>query len=77
MTLHVLEGAEGVTGIIPLRGNATFPPLPPEGIRSVDDLKRIPGVQVVPYEGASPGPAGSYAYTKSDTLSNLYRIPLP
>ena len=77
MTLHVLEGAEGVTGVIPLPGNSMFPPLPPKGIQSVDDLKKIPGSQVIPYESVSAGPAGSYAYTKNDTLRNLYRIPLP
>jgi hypothetical protein len=54
-----------------------LPPIPPKGIRSVDDLKKIPGVQMVSYELASPGPPGSYAYVKTDTLRNLYRIPLP
>jgi hypothetical protein len=77
ITLRAFESAEGVTGIIPLRGNAMLPPMPPGGIRSVDDLNKIPGTQVVPYESASPGPAGSYAYTRNDTLRNLYGIPLP
>jgi eukaryotic-like serine/threonine-protein kinase len=77
ITLRAFVMSEGVTGIIPLRGNAMLPPLLPEGIGSVDDLKKIPGSQMVPYENVSPGPAGSYAYQKNDTLRNLYRIPLP
>lgn len=77
ITRRAFASAEGVTGVIPLRGNAMLPPIPPKGIRSVDDLKKIPGVQMVSYELASPGPPGSYAYVKTDTLRNLYRIPLP
>ncbi len=77
MTLRALDSAGGVTGIIPLRGNSALPPLPAKGIRSADDLKNISGTFVVPYENASPGPVGSYAYTKKDSLRNLYRIPLP
>ncbi len=77
ITFRVLDGGEGVTGVIPLRSGAMLPPMPPKGIRSADDLKKVPGAQVIPFEFVSPGPAGSYAYMKDDALRNLYRIPLP
>jgi hypothetical protein len=54
-----------------------LPVLPVEGIKSSGDLKKIPGVHLIPYTGTSPGPGGSYAYTKAESLANLYRIPLP
>jgi len=68
--------SRGVTGVIPLPGKSMLPALPPEGIRSAEDLEKMPGARVIPYEGASPGLAGSYAYTKAESLANLYRIPL-
>ena len=69
--------SQGLTGVIPLAGKSMLPALPPEGIRSAADLRKMPGVQVIPYEGASPGLSGSYVYTKAESLANLYRIPLP
>ena len=77
VTLRSISGVGGVTGVIPLHGKNMLPVLPAEGIHSPGDLKKIPGIQVLPYEEASLGPAGSYAYTKEETLTNLYRIPLP
>jgi len=68
--------SQGVTGVIPLTGKNMIPTLPPEGIRSAADLEKLPGARVIPYEGASPGRAGSYTYSKAESLANLYRIPL-
>jgi hypothetical protein len=70
-------GGPGLTGVIPLPAGKMLPALPPEGIKSTADLKKMPGVQLIPYTGTSQGPAGSYAYTKAESLANLYRIPLP
>jgi hypothetical protein len=77
VSVRDLHRGAGVTVVIPLRSGAMLPAMPSEGIRGVDDLKKIPGAQVIPHQLISPGPAGSYVYTKRDTLRNLYRIPLP
>jgi Tol biopolymer transport system component len=70
-------GVSGVTGVIPLPPGNMLPVLPAEGIKNLADLKKIPGVRLIPYTSTSPGLAGSYAYTKAESLANLYRIPLP
>jgi hypothetical protein len=66
----------GVTGVIPLLSRNMLPALPPGGIRGEADLKKMPGVRMIPWEGASPGLDASYAYYKAQSLANLYRIPL-
>jgi eukaryotic-like serine/threonine-protein kinase len=68
--------SQGVTGVIPLSGKTMLPPLPPEGIKSATDMEKLPGARTISYEGASPGPAGSYTFSKAESLANLYRIPL-
>jgi hypothetical protein len=49
------------------------PALPPAGVKSPDDLKNLPGVQIVA-PGTSPS---TYAFTKTSAHRNLYRVPLP
>jgi serine/threonine protein kinase len=78
ITLRSMTGGGGVTGLIPLRGKGMLPPLPPEGIRTLSDFAKIPGVRIVPYEIVSPSPNASvYAFQKSEARRNLYRVPLP
>jgi len=78
ITLGAIVGAGGVTGVIPLHSKSMLPPLPAEGIRTLSDLAKVPGVRIAPYEIVSPGPNVSvYAFEKSDARRNIYRIPLP
>jgi DNA-binding winged helix-turn-helix (wHTH) protein/Tol biopolymer transport system component len=63
--------------IIPLPSGEDFPPLPPDGIASADDLAAVPGVKVVD-ELILPGPTGSiYAESRWTVHRNIYQIPLP
>jgi Tol biopolymer transport system component/tRNA A-37 threonylcarbamoyl transferase component Bud32 len=73
-----LMGEEAATIVVPLRGGAMLPPLPPAGIQSRDDLMAIPGARLIPERIAVPGPfPGTYAYSRTTAQRNLYRIPLP
>jgi Tol biopolymer transport system component len=78
--IHLGDMAEGLarTYAIPLRRGSMIPPLPAAGVKSADDLKNLPGVQVIDETVASPGTSPStYVFTKSSAHRNLYRVPLP
>jgi len=71
---------EGLTRTyaIPLRPGSMIPPLPPGGVKSPEDLTKLPGVQIVEapstiVPGMSPS---TYVFTKSSVHRNLYRVPL-
>jgi dipeptidyl aminopeptidase/acylaminoacyl peptidase len=50
----------------------------PPAFNDEADIASIPGVQVIPHGGIFPGPAPSlYAYTRTTTHRNIYRIPVP
>jgi Tol biopolymer transport system component len=66
------------TYAIPLRRGSMAPALPPAGVKSADDLKNLPGVQIIDAAVAAPGMSPStYVFTKTNVHRNLYRIPLP
>ena len=70
--------AVGVTYVIPLRHGEMIPKMIRAGLRSEQDLTKIPGVQVVGAADVAPGPTpGVYAYTREVTQRNLFRIPIP
>jgi len=68
------------------RGKA-FPPLPPAGIQSEADVKKIPGATLIVSSGmesasdvgliAISANSPSYAFVKATVHRNLYRIPIP
>jgi len=63
---------------IPLRSGEMLPPIPAAGFRSKEDLAGLPGAQLIPQDGAFPGPDPSiYAFTKVSTHRNIYRVSLP
>ena len=63
---------------IPLRRGEMLPPIPTTGFRSEDDVAALPGTRLIPREGAFPGPNPSiYAFTKVNTLRNIYRVSVP
>jgi Tol biopolymer transport system component len=68
----------GSTYVIGLSADRPWPPLPPQGIRSVADLKRLPVRHVIAAVGLFPGPtADVFAYVKTNAQQNLYRLQLP
>jgi Tol biopolymer transport system component len=70
-------GQDLVTVMVPLKSGSQLPSLPPGGIRTREDLERMPGAQVIPHF-AVPGPGlTTYAFEQATERWNLYRIPLP
>jgi hypothetical protein len=63
--------------VIPLRAGEVLPPMPAGGLRSEQDIARLRGarkVDAVVVPGAS---ADEYAFYRTTTQRNLYRIPIP
>jgi eukaryotic-like serine/threonine-protein kinase len=68
----------GRTYVLQLTKGSVLPSVPPGGFRSEAELAAVPGVEMLPYGDLAPGPApGSYAFSRTTTTRNLYRIPLP
>jgi Tol biopolymer transport system component len=66
------------TYAIPLRRGLMAPDLGPAGVKSPDDLKNLPGVQIIDALAIAPGMSPStYAFRKTSVHRNLYRVPLP
>jgi eukaryotic-like serine/threonine-protein kinase len=69
--------ADGRTYIIPLRRGESLPRIPAGGFRSEQEVARLPGARRIDIAGA-PGPSPDlYAFYRSTTQRNLYRIPVP
>jgi Tol biopolymer transport system component len=69
--------ADGRTYIIPLRRGEALPRIPAGGFRSEEEVARLPGARGIDGLGV-PGPSPDvYAFSRSTTLRNLYRIPIP
>jgi eukaryotic-like serine/threonine-protein kinase len=70
--------AFGRTYVIPVSPEKLFPPLPPGGFRSEDEIAKVPGVRVIEAADVYPGSTpGTYAYSRQTVQRNLYRVPLP
>jgi Tol biopolymer transport system component len=68
--------ADGLSFVVPLRPGETLPPMPAAGLRSVPDIARLPGARRVDAV-IVPGPTPDvYAFHRTTTQRNLYRIPL-
>jgi serine/threonine protein kinase len=77
LKLIYYTGVAQVTALIHLRDRSMFPELPAAGIRTLADLRKVPGVQIVPSPDAVPSPIGGrYAFIKMESRWNLYRVPL-
>ena len=65
----------GRTYAIPLTHGAILPPMPKGGFRSEAHLAAIPGVRLLQVGDLAPGPTpDTYAFSKTTTTRNLYRI---
>jgi Tol biopolymer transport system component len=68
---------EGRSYVIPLGAGEVLPRMPAGGLRSEQDVARLPGarkVEAVVVPGVSPD---EYAFYRTTTQRNLYRIPIP
>jgi Tol biopolymer transport system component len=65
------------TAVIPLAPGKALPRLTPELVQDPAGWAKMPGVKVLNWVDIAPGPNPSvYAYIKTSTQANLYRIPL-
>ncbi len=63
---------------VPLRPEQVLPSLPQGGIRSPEDIDKLPGAKLLPAPGEFPGPSPSlYAFPKFTSQRNIYRVPIP
>jgi hypothetical protein len=71
-------GAYGRTYVIPVSPEKLFPPIPPGGFHTEDEIAKLPGVRVIEAADVYPGSTpGTYAYSRQTVQRNLYRVPLP
>jgi hypothetical protein len=70
--------SEGQSYIVPLSPGHVLPTIPAGGFRSDEDVARLPGARKTDTLMAVPGPSPHvYAFYRSTTQRNLYRIPIP
>ena len=70
-------GSPGETVAIPVPQGQTLPPLPEKAVHNPSEWATVPGVKIVNHDRIAPGPDPSiYAYVKSASHANLFRIPL-
>jgi hypothetical protein len=65
--------------LVPLPRGQSLPLIPAGGIRSEEEIARLPGARTVDnVDGLWPGmKSGTYAFYRGAVQRNLYRIPLP
>jgi len=73
-----LPFAEGRTYIVPLPPREALPAISADGFFSEEDVARLPGARRIDALRAVPSPTPDvYAFFRSTTQRNLYRIPIP
>jgi hypothetical protein len=51
--------------------------MPPGGFRTEAEIAALPGVQIIPYTGISPGPTPDVHVFSRETVSrNIFQIPI-
>jgi Tol biopolymer transport system component len=67
----------GRSYIVPLRSGQFLPPELREGVRSEQDVAELPGARRIDADMVVPGPSPDiYAFYRTTTQRNLYRIPI-
>ena len=65
------------TYVIPLVAGEVLPPIPPEGLRTINQFPKLRGAYVVPQERAFMSDDPSvYAFMRNTTHRNIYRVPV-
>ena len=68
----------GVTFSVPLATGSVFPDLPPGGLKSPQEIAKLPGAKLIPRSAIFPGAEPSvYVFTKQGFDGNLFRVALP
>ncbi|MGH9734522.1 MAG: protein kinase domain-containing protein [Candidatus Acidiferrales bacterium] len=62
------------TYVLPVSRESGLPKFPPNGVTSLNDLRKIPGVISIPWTVDSGMSASVYTYTRETVRRNLYRI---
>ena len=71
------ENPAGQTVAIRVPGGSSYPPVPAAEVLRPENWARLKGAKIVEHAGIGPGLDPSvYAYVKSSTQANLFRIPL-
>jgi Tol biopolymer transport system component len=66
------------TYVIPLAPGESLPRIPTGGFHSEEEVAHLPGARRIDAQGVVPGPSPEvYAFYRSTTQRNLYRIPIP
>ncbi len=65
-----------VTYTLPVKAGSAFPELPPEGISRPEDVLKVKTGSAIPWDVQSALSRTVYAYVRTSTRRNLYRIPL-
>jgi hypothetical protein len=66
------------TFIVPLAPGQILPRIPAGGLKSDDEIARLPGAHKIAGQPLAPGPSPDvYAFYRGATQRNLYRIPIP
>jgi Tol biopolymer transport system component len=65
------------TYVIPLLAGEVLPPLPPEGLQTIEQIPKLRGAQPVPQERAFMSDDPSvYTFMRNTTRRNIYRVPV-
>ena len=76
VTMNPIPGEAKPTLVFPIPPGAGLPALPPQGLGPYAD-QESPGIAKIPQSWPGPGPdPQTYAFEKSEFVSNLFRIPL-
>lgn len=66
-----------ITIVIPVQPGAALPELPPTGITSIDDHRKLRGVRTIARQNMMPGATPEQLlYYETTTIRNLYRVQL-
>ena len=71
------RGARAQTLVLPLPHGRDLPPLPPSGIKSPEDVARLPGVKTIDAVILPGATTSVYVFARTSVHRNLYSIPLP
>jgi len=67
----------GRTYVVPVPNGKTLPQIPTGGFQSESEISRLRGVRIIDAYDVAPGPTSDvYAFSRTSTQRNLYRIPI-
>jgi Tol biopolymer transport system component/tRNA A-37 threonylcarbamoyl transferase component Bud32 len=73
---RALMGGKNRSVMVPVKPG-TLPALPSAGLTGQEEAVKLPGAQVIPYDGPVAATGSAYVYTETNHHSNIFRITLP